>query len=226
MTAFRAALFAVLGAAAVLAGGCQDSPWWDYRDEPYLADAATAGEEQALRNVNSVNHDQRAIALRYLAYQAGARRARGDAAGADRLEGIIVQRYLAERNGEVRATIVRICAPAVGPGSRRVVEFLRGRIAAGEYPGYAALSLAYLSAPGAVVDIEPLTRHPTPDVRYQAAVALTVLRDPRGFEAVNRIWRTMKAPPWPDFIEGVPLETARQNLSQHALRGFGRPLNQ
>ncbi len=222
----KAFLPMLLAAAAVLLGGCQDSPWWDYRDEPYLADAATAGEEQALRNVNSVNHDQRAIALRYLAHQAAARRARGDAAGADRLEGIIVQRYLVERNSEVRATIVKICAPAVGPGSRRVVDFLRARIAAGEYPGYAAQSLAYLAAPNAVVDIEPLTRHPTPDVRYQAAVALTVLRDPRGFDAVNKVWRAMRTPPWPDFVEGVPLETAKQNLAQRALRGFNRPLYQ
>ncbi|MCC8179825.1 MAG: HEAT repeat domain-containing protein, partial [Planctomycetes bacterium] len=139
-------------------------------------------------------------------------------------EDIIIRRYLAERDTEVRACVVRICAPLTSPGSRRMVEFLRARIAAGEFPGYAAIALADIAPRIAFNDIEPLTRHPDPGVRYQAAIALTTLADPRGFEPVARVWRGMEMKNWPDKVEGSNLEEARAALAGRAVRSFGRPL--
>ncbi len=220
----RPAALSALLLGLVLAAGCNDNVWRDYRDDPFLADLASRSEEDAIRGANSLDRSERLTALRLLAHRAGVARRNGRADEADRLEEIILRRYQSERDQAVRAGIVRICAPAAGRGSARMVEFLRERIAAGEFPGYAALSLASLAPRDAFVDIEPLTRHPAPEVRLQAAAALTVLGDPRGFEPVARVWRGMQGPAWPDQIEGVSLAEARIGLAQRANRAFGRPL--
>ncbi len=220
----RRALLAIALSGTVLAAGCNDSVWRDYRDDPFLADLADRGEQDAIRDLNSLDRNQRLTALRLLAHQAGVARRSGRAAEAERMEELILRRYQVEKDQAVRAGIVRICAPAAGRGSSRMVAFLRERIAAGEFPGYAALSLAALAPRDAFADIEPLTRHPAPEVRLQAAVALTVLGDPRGFEPVARVWRGMQTPPWPDRIEGVILSEAKIGLAQRAERAFGQPL--
>lgn len=220
----RTGIFAA-GLAGLLLAGCGSSGvWWDYRDDPYIADLAKRGDAEVVRAVNSVNRDERIMGLRILAQRAGEARRSGNAAEADRLEEIIVRRYFVEKDTAVRACVVRICAPVIGRGSSRMVTFLQERIAAGEFPGYAALSLASLSPRNAFADVEPLTRHPAPEVRLQAAIALTVLRDPRGFEAVNRTWRGMHEPVWPEKVEGVPVAEARRSLAARAQRAFGRPL--
>lgn len=216
---------AALVVATVFFSGCGSSGmWWDYRDDPYIADMVKRGDQEAVRAVNSVNRDERIMGLRIVAQRAGEARLAGRVDEANRLEEIVVRRYFGEKDTAVRACIVRICAPMIGRGSDRMVVFLRERIAAGEFPGYAALSLASLSPRNVFVDIEPLTRHPAPEVRLQAAIALTVLRDPRGFEAVNRTWRGMREPAWPDRVEGVSLAEARNNLAARAQRAYGRPL--
>ncbi len=211
--------------AVLFAAGCDSLMWLDYRDEPYLADMAAAGGAEVLRQVNATNPEKRKLALRIVADAACDARRRGNAVEADKLEEIIVRRYFVEKETAVRACIVRICAPLAGNDSTRMPEFLRGRIAAGEFSGYAAMSLAALRPPNALADIEPLTRHPAPEIRYQAAKALTVLGDPRGFDAVCRVWRGMGGGgAWPAHIEGVPLGDARDALQLRARRSFARPL--
>lgn len=209
-----------------LASGCENRLWWDYSDDIYIANMAKQGEQEALRNVNSINKEDRQMALRILASMVGDNRAKGYRDDAERLEKIIIRRYFVDKDPEVRACIVRVCAPSAGRGSTEMVEFLRERIAAGEFPGYAALSLASLVPRDAFADIEPLTRHPAHEVRYQAAVALTVLGDPRGFEPVMRVVRNMQPGTWPDRVEGAPLAEAQKNLGLRAARAFGRPVNQ
>lgn len=204
--------------------GCDDYMWWEYRDDPYVADLALKGKQEVLRGINSVNKGERQAALRIVAHQAGELRRRGAVAESDKLEAIVIRRYFVEKDSEVRACIVRICATDMGTAGTEMITFLRDRIAAGEYPGYAALSLATLGWREALPDIDPLTRHPAPEIRLQAAVALSVLGDPRGYEPVCRVWRGMHAPAWPDRIEGVSLSEARANLERRALRSFGRPL--
>lgn len=205
--------------------GCTNNMWWEYRDDPYLADMAGSGEQEALKNVNSVYMDTRQAALRILADQAYRHRVAGRIADAERLESIIIRRYHAEKESSVRACIVMICAPAVGRGATQMVYFLRERLAAGEYPGYAALALASLAPRGAFNDIAPLARHPAPEVRLQAATALTVLGDPRGYDAVCRVWRGMQPPAWPEKIEGESLEAIRDALALRCERIFGKAPN-
>lgn len=209
---------------ATLAGCYGDTMWWEYRDDPYMADMSKKGDQEVLRNINAAKKEQRQMALRILATKAGNARRQGRREAAQEMETIIIRRYFVEKEQEVRASIVRICAPSVGRGSTSMVRFLRERIAAGEFPGYAAMSLAALAPRNALEDIEPLTRHPAPEVRLQAAEALAVLRDPRGFDAVWRVWSSMKIGVWPDRIDGVPLLEARSSLEARARRSFGRPL--
>lgn len=221
----RAPALAALALACFLSlPGCDDNMWLEYHDDPYIVNLAQQGEQEVLRHVNSMNKDERQMALRILANQAAEKRRKGYRADADRLDKIIIRRYFIEKETEVRACIVRICAPASGRGSTEMVTFLRERIAAGEFPGYAALSMASLAPREAFSDIEPLTRHPAHEVRLQAAVALTVLGDPRGYDAVIRVWRNMNGAAWPDRIDGTLLDEARKNLEMRAFRAFGRPL--
>ena len=210
--------------AAVLLPGCADNMWWEYRDDPYIAKIAEKGRPEVMRAVNSTNKENRMIALRILAEQAGDLRRDGRRDEAAELEEIIIQRYFIEKEQEVRACIVRICAPAVGRGSSAMVRFLRDRIAAGEFPGYAALALASMGPRNAVADIVPLTRHPAPEIRYQAATALVLLGDPDGYDAVVRVWKGMLSSVWPDTVEGMTLEEAKAGLESRARRSFGKPL--
>lgn len=200
--------------ALLLGSGCTDSG---------LAGMTGQGGDEILRSVNSPDRERRVAALRLAASGADVLRRRGDAAAADELDNVVIRRYFAERDDAVRAVIVRVCAPAAGR-SAAMARFLQGRIAEGEFPGYAALSLAVMAPRSAYPDIEPLTRHPAPDVRLQAATALTVLGDPRGFASVRRVRRGMEPGLWPDESGGVPLAEARAGLEARALRAFGRAL--
>lgn len=216
---------AVLAAAALLfAAGCNNNMWWEYRDDPYIANIAKKGDQEVLRSVNASKKEERQMALRILADKAGDLRRQGRREEAADIEEIIIRRYFIEKEQEVRACIVRICAPAVGRGSSAMVRFLRDRIAAGEFPGYAALSLASLGPKDAYADIAPLTRHPAPEVRYQAAMALALLGDARGYEATVRVWRSMQHSLWPDRVEGMPLDEAQASLQARAKRGFNKEL--
>lgn len=219
----RIAGAALAALAALLAAGCNDHMWWEYRDDPYLAAVSGMDGQEALREVNSLSPERRQMALRVVAYEAGRARRKGDAAKADRLVEIVVRRYSIEKDTSVRACIVALCAPAAGRGSGEMVAFLRGRIAAGEFPGYAAMSLAQLAPRGALEDITPLTRHPAPEIRFQAANALAVLADPGGYEHAVRVWRGMRTPQWPDRLEGVSLQDAKFALETRIERYFGKP---
>lgn len=220
-TIFEIALAAAL---CLFAAACTNDMWWEYRDDPFIADMSRRPTQEVIRGVNGINKDERQVALRILADRAGEMRRAGRGEIAREYEEIITRRYFVEKEQEVRACIVRLAAPSVGRGSTHMVRFLRDRIAAGEFPGFAALSLASLAPKDAVMDIEPLTRHPAPEVRLQAATALCVLADPRGFEAVERVWRGMRKAVWPDRIDGLSLEEARSSLEARARRTFGREL--
>lgn len=220
----RPAILATLIMGLFSLAGCRNYMWWDYRDAPYIAEMGKQGEQVVLSNINSIRREEREMALRLVADAAGNARRRGSNVEADRLEEIILRRYRIERDQLVRAMIIRICAPLVGKGSTYMPDFLRGRIAAGEYPGHAALALAALCPPNAFMDIEPLTRHPAPEIRYQAAIALTVLEDPHGFAAANQVWRGMAGDSWPEKVEGMPRAEARNALALRIRRAFGRPV--
>jgi hypothetical protein len=210
----------VAAAAALLvfaAAGCGGAMLSDSPD-------GAGGDPALLRAVNSGRKEERQTALRLLADKAGELRRAGRRREAVEIEQIIIRRYFVEKEQEVRAGIVRLAAPAVGRGSTAMVRFLRDRIAAGEFPGYAALSLASLGPKDAYADIAPLTRHPAPEVRYQAALALTLLGDARGYDAAAMVWRSMRNASWPDMVEGMTLEEARDSLQARAKRGFGREL--
>ncbi len=204
--------------------GCGDAMLWQYRDDPYIAGVAAKGDQEVLRAVNAPSGNERQMALRILADRAGELRRAGRRDEAAAIEEIIIRRYFVEKEPDVRACIVRICASAVGRGSSAMVRFLRDRIAAGEFPGYAAVSLASLGPKGAYEDIAPLTRHPDPEVRLQAATALAALGDPRGYDAVARVWRGMEHSLWPETVDGMSLAEARDGLEARARRGFGKPL--
>lgn len=216
MTRVLVALAAALLCAAV---GCGNAVWFEYRDDPYLAQMARAGGPDVVRALGSMDPKDRQMALRIVADGAGNARRRGSLAEADKLEALILERYDRERDTAVRACIVRICAPLCGRGSTRMAAFLRARIAAGEFVDYAAVSLASLQAPGALADIDPLTRHPSPEVRYAAATALVVLADPAGIPSVQRVLGAMeRAAGWPQTVDGVALGEARQTLQERAQR--------
>lgn len=211
-------------ALCFLAAGCNNNMWWEYRDDPYIANVAKRGDNEIMRNVNASNKDDRQMALRILASRAGEARRQGRRDKAVEYEEIIIRRYFIEKEADVRACIVRICAPAVGRGSTAMVRFLRDRIAAGEFPGYAAQSLASLGPRGTFDDIAPLIRHPAAEVRLQAAIALCVLADPRGYEPVSRVWSEMQSSLWPPRLDGVPLDEARNSLASRGERAFGKPM--
>lgn len=206
---------------ALSAAGCYKHMWWDYRDDPYLAEMSDAGEKEALKNLASVYEDERQIALRVLADMAARARREGRKDDSERIVAIIIGRYQDEKSADVRLCIITICAPVAGIGSPRMVEFLKGLIASGQHPGAAALSLAALRPPGTFESIAPLTRHPAHLARYQAATALTVLGDPRGAEPVRRVLAGMQSPQWPNTLDGVSLQAARESLSSRAARAFG-----
>ncbi len=207
---FTAPLLLCLAALAGCSGGDGAPP----------AGIDGTGGRESVRNINSGDPDQRMAALRAAAGRAGELRARGRVDQARDLEEIVFRRYFVEREQRVRACVVEACAPSMGrsPGA---VRFLRGRIAAGEFPGPAALSLAAMAPRSAFGDIEPLTRHPDPGVRLQAAAALTVLGDRRGREAVVRVLRGMEPGLWPEELGGVSRSAAKADLEARARRAFG-----
>jgi hypothetical protein len=208
-------LCAALACALALAGGC---------DAEALSGGGSGNRGgEILRGVNAAGGEERMAALRAVSARVDARRRAGDEEGARRLEEIVIRRYFVEPEQEVRACIVLVCAPASGR-SAAMVRFLRDRIASGEFSGYAALSLSAMAPRSAYSDIEPLTRHPSHEVRLQAATALTVLGDARGYESVVRVRRGMEPGLWPEAMDGVTLLDARAELDARARRAFGREL--
>jgi hypothetical protein len=210
-------------AGGLAAPGCGDA-WPERPDGRPAVELAGRELREILRDVNSQDPAKRLIALRLVSHQAGQAWRAGRTAEAIELGETVFRRYAAERNAGIRLCLVRVCAPALGTLGGKTIDFLRNRIAAGEMPGHSALALAFLDPQGAFGDIEPLTRHPEPEIRLQAAEALTTLPDPRGFAAVARVWANMTSPAWPETIRGVPLPDARSALAARAARNFGRPL--
>ena len=212
----------VLLAALLLFSGCNRRLRWDYRDDPYLGQYAAMGEAECIRRLDSVYDDDRIVALRVLAEISADYRRKGDVDEAERVVGLILKRYEREPSQAVRRSVVALCLPVCGVGSERTKDFLRGRLAAGEFAGEAALALAALSPEGVFEDLEPLTRHPSADIRYRGAVALTVVGDARGVEGVRRVLLDMESGDgWPKRIDGMSLSEARSGLETRANRAFG-----
>lgn len=215
----RWALIIVL---SCLATGCRSRVLWEYRDDPYLQEYARLGEQACLQKLRSVYTDDRQVALRALAEMAAQARRQGDRQRADRLVEIILDRFQDNKDPDIRNCIVSACAPVCGVGSDNVDRFLRRRIAEGTWSHAAVLSLAALAPRDGFDLIAPLAGHPDPETRYTAALALTILRDPRGAAIVRRIVSEMVRPGWPGRIRGTPLALARKSLGARAERFWGQ----
>lgn len=198
----------------LLAGsGCERRVLWEYRDDPYLADYAQRPEAQLLRKLRSRYTDDRQITLRILADRAAAARRAGNEIEAERLVQILLNHYRKDRNPGTRGTILEICLPVAGPGSRLAETWLRERIADGSWTIPAARTLALVSPDRAAPLISPLTQHPILPVRYEAALVLCNLGDRRSESAARDVLAEMAEPAWPRRVAELPLAQARANLA-------------
>jgi hypothetical protein len=161
------------------------------------------------------------VALRALAEMSARARRSGDAGRADRLAELILEQYERDLDPRVRNCIIALCAPVSGHGSPATETFLRERLAETTWAAPASLSLAALRPEEGYALLSPLTKHPSPLVRYEGALALTVLGDPRGETDVRRILGEMAPPTWPYRLHGVSLREAREGLLARVERTWG-----
>ena len=221
-TARRAAAGACLGLVLLLAaGGCERRVLWSYRDDPYFAPFAALSDEECLRRLESFYTDDRRLALRMLAYRSRRARLAGETQRAERLVKYLVEQFFEDKSREVRECIVCVCMPECGQGSPAAERFLRRLVAQGRWGEEASLSLAALRPSQGLGLLLPLARHPSPAVRYRAALALTALGERGGREAVRRVVEEMKPPAWPANVGGRPLALARADLERRARRLWG-----
>ncbi len=201
--------------------GCENRMLWAYRDTPYLHDYVEAGEAHCRRRLRSPYVDDRMVALRALAEMSARARRSGDAGRADRLAELILEQYERDLDPRVRNCIIALCAPVSGHGSPPTEAFLRERLAETTWAAPASLSLAALRPEEGYELLAPLAKHPSPIVRYEGALALTVLGDPRGAKDVRRVLGEMTPPTWPYRLHGVALREAREGLATRAERTWG-----
>jgi len=191
-------------------------------DSERLAAMVKDEARPALQRLEASDPAVRESACRALAVSAEHLRRLGDAETAEQYVRWIVERYDREDDAGVRYAIASLCAPVMGRGgSPETLAFLRRRLATGDLAGPAALSLADLEPPDAYDLISPLASHPLPAARADAALALTVLGDPRGRAVVREIVEEMRSPAWPRQVWGVPLAAARESLAARASQVFG-----
>jgi hypothetical protein len=191
---------------------------WAYRDTPYLHEYVEAGEAHCRRMLRSPYVDDRMVALRALAEMSARARRGGDPGRADRLAILLLEQYERDLDPRVRNCIIALCAPVSGPGSAETEAFLRERLAETTWAAPASLSLAALRPEEGFRLLAPLTEHPSPLVRYEGALALTVLGDERGAALVRRVLAEMEPPAWPYRLHGVSLREAREGLAARAER--------
>ncbi len=211
--------WALLALAAFLAGGCENRGrvLLPFRDSPYLAEFASQGEEACRRQAAGFYGDDRLLALRTLAQFAAAARERGEARHASELTEFILERLRRERAGEARQAALELCGPFVAADAHGQA-FLRGQLAEGQVCAARALAAG---RPADGFDLlEPLCEHPSPAVRYEGALALTILGDGRGQAAVLRVLDEMNGEGWPKTVKGLPLALARQVLRARAEYAF------
>ncbi len=216
----RLALCLLVGLAGT---GCESRVLWSYRDDPYLEDYRALGEAHCVGKLNSVYVDDRQVALRVLAHEAARARHQGHAEHADRLTRLILERFREDKHPEIKSCVVSICAPICGKGNQLVERFLRQCIARGPWAADAALSLAALRPEEGMALLGPLARHPSPPVRYRAALALTAIGDARAAGVVADVVQSMSRPAWPSTVNGVPLRRAREALAHRAERLWDPP---
>ena len=212
-------VWGVIAGVALLVGcGCERRVLWEYRDDPYLQQYAAYSEEQCVRKTKSMYVDDRQLALRSLAERAAELRAAGDVQGAERIVEEIIQRYARDSTPSVQATIIAICAPVCGVGSSRMQMFLRERIAEGEWIEPALLSLAAVGPADRYQMLAPLIEHPSHEVRYHVAMALTTIGDPRAEPLLQDLLAGMDSSLWPASVAGGTLRQARERLAQRSAR--------
>ncbi|MFW5856461.1 MAG: hypothetical protein ACOCX4_01170 [Planctomycetota bacterium] len=215
-----------LCAAAVLVVlvGCQRHAFYEYDDEPYLSARADATPERCRQMLQSPYWDEREIAMRLLATRAREHRMRGEAGEAARLIGLLVSHYRErERDPRLRSVLVGICLRDAGVASPEVVRLLREAMARGETVIDACHTAAALRLPDAYSMVAPFLEHPRPEVRYEAALALTTLGDSRGRAPVLALADRMYAPAWPERLGGMPLAQRREALRARSRRMLGAP---
>jgi hypothetical protein len=209
-------------AAVLLLTGCERRVFWSYRDDPYLHNYAVGGEKICVESLGSLYLDDRQVALRVLAENSARARAAGDVAQADRLLELILRRYKKDRSAEIRSCIISLCLPVCGCGSKEARDFLCQLLAGGAWSEPAAIALASITPEQAFPLLEPMTKHPSPLVRYEAAMALTVLGDERGEAIVRDIIAEMASNTWPQSIHDLPKSLAAATLSARADRAWRR----
>jgi len=83
------------------------------------------------------------------------------------------------------------------------------------------MSLAALQPAEGPALLLPLLQHPDAVVRYDAALALTVLDRAEAATAVQQLLRDMETGSWPRQIHDLPLPEARATLAARVERLWG-----
>ncbi|MBN2711213.1 MAG: hypothetical protein JXR97_02125 [Planctomycetes bacterium] len=204
-----------------VSGGCESRVLLDYRDTPYLADYDLKDDDFLVRKLKSIYIDDRIIALRVIAERSARAREAGDQVRADLLAQTVLDRYVYDKNAAVKDTVISICAPICGKGSSAVEMFLRERIAEGEWAVPAAFSLASIEPKDAYGLLAPLTEHPSREIRFRAALAMTTIGDPRAHRVVRSVIADMRSGSWPEKVGEYSLGYAVRLLSARADRVWG-----
>jgi hypothetical protein len=204
------------GLALAGLGGCEKRPLYEYTDEPYIRTSQQLDEKRLQHQLQSIYRDERERALRAFAARGAEALAQGRTVEARRVGRLLMAHYRREREVRVRSSIVGICLRQLGLREDGVYAFLRERVAEGDCVSDACHTLVALQAPEAYDTIAPLVDHPRPDVRYEAALALSGLRDARVPAVLREVAASMKTDAWPPAIYGMPLSQCRVNLLSRA----------
>lgn len=217
----RSLLLLLFAFVLVTSVGCERRVMWEHRDDPYLHDVSLLTEDEVLSMTRSFYIDDRQLALRELANRSARARERGDDTTADRLVLMLIRQYEKYRDPEVRGTIISLCAPVCASESERMMSFLRKRIAEGAWVVEAAHALAAARPDDGLSILMPLTQHPSPEIRFEAAMALTCLGDPAARPVVDGVVAEMHGERWPGTLRDIPLANARELLAARSARLWG-----
>jgi hypothetical protein len=201
--------------ALASACGCGRRIFYEWRDEPYVRPCYAAGEEEALRRLDSVFADERDIGSRALSVMAREARLSGEEAKARRLARVLMMQFERESNPSVRSTILAIGLRNAGAGDEEVHAFLRERLARRESPVSAAHALASLGARGAFEAIAGVYDS-TADraVRYELLGALWLAGDARAIPLYERALEEIEevCSSWPEKIHSMKKEAYARTL--------------
>jgi hypothetical protein len=219
MPRFAAVLTGGLLALFMTGAGCQRHALYEYDDEPYLAAYARRDTESLQALLRRPYWDEREIALRLMAGRARRLVESGRTEEGGALVRTLLDHYREhERDARVRSMIVGVMLRDAAVRSGAVREFLCERLARGECVIDACHTYAALGLPEAYDVIAPFLAHPRKEVRYEAALALTLLDDARTVSAIRRLLAQMQPPGWPRVLLGMPLAQRRAALRSRVSR--------